>query len=89
MPTRAHIFKRKLETNHDDIKILLGDILQWNLFDRNKISILQIQPFIDPTIRSFSNLVSQHLHQKKKKKHQSHLQIMHLHLNRYWLKRIS
>jgi predicted CopG family antitoxin len=37
------------------------------LFDRNKISILQIQPFKDPSIRSFSNLISKHLHQKKKK----------------------
>jgi hypothetical protein len=58
------------------------------LFDRNKISILQIQPFKDPSIRSFSNLISKHLHQKKKK-HHSHLKIMHLHLNRYWLKPIS
>lgn len=50
-------------TNHDNVEILLWDILQGDLFNCHKISILQIQAFVHATIRSFPNLISKHLHQ--------------------------
>ena len=46
---------------HDDVEILLSNILQGNLFNCNKVSILQVQTFINSTISSFPNLISQHL----------------------------